>query len=327
MIRYLRQVASLFIIAGASLASQVAAAAEWPSRPVKIVLPYPPGGASDVTARLLGVKLTQAWGQPVVIENRPGANGIIANQAVAQSAPDGYTILMANLGPNAINHAVYTKLPYDTLKDFAPVILTTTVPLVIATAANSPIKSLSQLITMAKEQPGKLSYGSAGNGASSHLAGELLLSMTGVRMLHVAYKGDAPSITDVIGGQIAVALPTTIASIPHVKSGKLRALAVTSKKRISSLPDVPTVDEALGIQNFEAVSWGGFMVPAGTPRDTIIKINAEINKALAMPDIAEKLKEQGAEIVGGTPDAFNEFLTAEVVKWKQVADRAKIRLN
>jgi tripartite-type tricarboxylate transporter receptor subunit TctC len=327
MNRYLRQVASLFIIAGAILAAQVAAAAEWPSQPIKIVLPYPPGGASDVTARLLSVKLTQAWGQPVVIENRPGANGIIANQAVAQSTPDGYTILMANLGPNAINHAVYTKLPYDTLKDFAPIILTTTVPLVIATAPNSPIKSLSQLISMAKEQPDKLSFGSAGNGASSHLAGELLLSMTGVRMLHVPYKGDAPSITDVIGGQIAVALPTTIASVPHVKSGKLRALAVTNKKRISSLPDVPTVDEALGLQNFEAVSWGGFMVPAGTPRDIILKINAEINKALAMPDIAEKLKEQGAEIVGGTPDAFNEFLSAEIVKWKQVADRAKIRLN
>jgi len=269
----------------------------------------------------------QAWETTVVIENRPGANGIIANEAVAKSPADGYTILMANLGPNAINPAVYAKLPYDTARDFAPVILTTIVPLVIVTAADSPVKSLAQLVALAKEKPGQITFGSAGNGAGSHLAGELLAVTTGAKMLHVPYKGDAPAITDVMGGQLTIALPTVLAGVPHIKSGKLRALAVTSQKRIASLPDVPTVDEALGISGYEAVSWGGLMVPTGTPAEAIAKINAETNKALQMPDVKAKLTALGAEIVGGTPEAFNTFLRAELVKWKRVADRAKIRLD
>jgi len=266
-------------------------------------------------------------GTTVVIENRPGANGIIANEAAAKSPADGYTILMANLGPNAINPAVYAKLPYDTVKDFAPVILTTIVPLVIVTAADSPVKSLAQLIALAKEKPGQITFGSAGNGAGSHLAGELLAMTTGAKMLHVPYKGDAPAIIDVMGGQLTIALPTALAGVPHIKSGKLRALAVTSPKRIASLPDVPTVNEALGISGYEAVSWGGLMVPTGTPAEVIAKINAETNKALQMPDVKVKLRAQGAEIVGGTPEAFNTFLRAELVKWKHVADVAKVRLD
>ena len=327
MTRPLRKIATALMLIGALWGAQTALAKDWPAQPVRIVLPYPPGGASDVTARLLGAKLSQAWGESVVIENRPGANGIIANEAVAKSAPDGYTVLMANLGPNAINPAVYSKLPYDNLKDFAPVVLTTLVPLVIVVSADSPIKSLSQLIAMAKEKPGAVSFGSAGNGASNHLAGELLAATTGVKMLHVPYKGDAPSLTDVMGGQITMALPTVLAGVPNIKGGKLRALAVTSKKRISSLPEVPTVDEALKISGYEAVSWGGFMVPAGTPADVIAKINAETNKALQMPDVSEKLIAQGAEIAGGTPEAFNSFLRAELAKWKRVADGAKVRLD
>ncbi|MDQ0143206.1 tripartite tricarboxylate transporter substrate binding protein [Cupriavidus necator] len=327
MHRYLRQATAALLCLAAVYGWQHAAAKDWPAQPVRVVLPYPPGGASDVTARLLSAKLGQAWGESVVIENRPGANGIIANELVAKSAADGYTVLMANLGPNAINPAVYSKLPYDSVKDFAPVILATTVPLIIVTAANSPIKDLKQLIAMAKDKPGEITFGSAGNGASNHLAGELLNTMAGVQMTHVPYKGDGPSLTDVLGGQIHVALPTALAGMPQVKSGKLRALAVTSKKRLPSLPEVPTVDEALGINGYEAVSWGGFMVPTGTPPAIISKMNAEFNKALQYQDIREKLRAQGAEIVGGTPESFDAFLRAELAKWKKVADSAKVRLD
>ena len=205
--------------------------------------------------------------------------------------------------------------------------LVTTVPLIIVTAANSPIKDLRQLVSMAKARPGQITFGCAGNGSGSHLAGELLSTMAGVKMNHVPYKGDAPSLTDVLGQQIKVALPTSLAGMPQVKSGKLRALAVTSKTRLPSLPDVPTVDEALGINGYEAVSWGGFMVPSGTSQAIIAKMNSQFNKALQDPEVRDKLMAQGAQIAGGTPEAFDAFLRTEVTKWKRVADSAKVRLD
>jgi tripartite-type tricarboxylate transporter receptor subunit TctC len=326
-IPYLCRIAAVLLLLGALAGGHAAMARDWPTQAVRIVLPYPPGGASDVTARLLGVKMSQAWSSAVLIENRPGANGIVANEVVAKAPADGYTVLMANLGPNAINPAVYARLPYDMGRDFAPVVLTTMVPLVIVTSADSPVKNLAQLVAMAREKPGQVAFGSAGNGASSHLAGEMLAAMTNMRMLHVPYKGDAPAITDLMGGQLAIALPTALAAVPHIKSGKLRALAVTSQKRIPSLPDVPTVDEALGITGYEAVSWGGLMVPRGTPADVVDKMNVEVNRVLKMPDVAEKLTGLGAVVMGGTPEAFDTFLRAELVKWKRVADTAKIRLD
>ncbi len=327
MTRYLRRAVAALLCIGALAGGPAAIARDWPSQAVRIVLPYPPGGASDVTARLLGMQLGQAWNASVIVENRPGANGIIANELVAKSPADGYTVLMANLGPNAINPAVYAKLPYDTAKDFAPVILTTKVPLLIVTAADSPLMNLGQLIALAREKLGKVSFGSAGNGSGSHLAGELLAMTTGTKMLHVPYKGDAPALTDLMSSQLTIALPTALAGVPHAKNGKLRALAVTSQGRIPSLPDVPTVNEALGISGFEAVSWGGLMVPAGTPAEVVTKINAETNKALQVPDIRAKLTAQGAEVVGGTPEAFGAFLRAELSKWKRVAEAAKVRLE
>lgn len=312
---------------GLAAAGAAAQPREWPSQPVKMVLPYPPGGASDVTARLLGARLSQAWEVPVLVENRPGANGIVANEAVAKAAADGYTLLMANLGPNAINHAVYARLPYDTARDFAPVLLTTVVPLLIVVPQESPLKTLPQFIAAAKARPETATFGSAGNGAGSHLAGELLATMTGAKLLHVPYKGDAPALTDLMGGQIAVALPTALAGLPHVRGGKLRALAVTSESRIASLPDVPTVDEALGLKGFTAVSWGGFMVPTGTPAPVISRINADLNRALTLPEVRAKLEEQGAVVVGGTPEAFGRFLQVELAKWKKVAETARIKLD
>lgn len=304
-----------------------AAAKDWPAQAVRIVLPYPPGGASDVTARLLSTRLGEAWGVPVVIENRPGANGIVANEMAAKSPADGYTILMANLGPNAVNHAVYRKLPYDSVKDFAPVVLATVVPLVIVTSADSPIKDLKDLIARARADGGKLAYGSAGVGASSHMAGELLAEMAGVRFLHAPYKGDSPAIADLIGGQIAFALPTAPAAMSHLKSGRLRALAVTSRVRVATMPEVPTVEEALQLHDYEALSWGGFMVPAGTPPKVVARINADLNAALQSSDVKARLSNLGAEVRGGTPEAFGQFLQDEIAKWKKVAEAAKIQLE
>jgi len=303
-----------------------ALAQAWPSKPIRFVIPYPPGGASDVTARTLGIKLAEALGQPVVIENRPGANGIIALENVAKSAPDGYTLLMANLGPNAINAAVYGKLPYDSIRDFTPIMLTTLVPQILVVNAALPVASVRELIALAKAQPGKLNFASAGNGASNHLSGELFMSMTGVQLTHVPYKGDTPAMTDVIAGQVAMMFPTAIAATPHVKGGRLRALAVTSRKRVGSLPELPTVEEA-GVPGFEAVSWGGVMGPGGLPREIVARLHAELARILKMPDVSEKLSGLGAEIVAGTPEEFAAYLQAEIAKWGKVARDANVKLD
>jgi tripartite-type tricarboxylate transporter receptor subunit TctC len=319
---------SVLMLAALSLCAAAGSALgqAWPSKSIRFVIPYPPGGASDVTARTLGIKLSEALGQPVVIENRPGANGIIALENVAKSPPDGYTLLMANLGPNAINAAVYSKLPYDSIKDFTPIMLTTLVPQILVVNTALPVTSVKELIALAKAQPGKLNFASAGNGASNHLSGELFMSMTGVQLTHVPYKGDTPAMTDVIAGQVAMMFPTAIAATPHVKGGRLRALAVTSRKRVGSLPDLPTVEEA-GVTGFEAVSWGGVMGPGGMPRDIVLKLHAELARILKMPDVSEKLSGLGAEIVAGTPEEFAAYLQAEIAKWGKVARDANVKLD
>jgi tripartite-type tricarboxylate transporter receptor subunit TctC len=313
-------------IVGALCAPQRSLAQEWPTRQaIRFVVVYPPGGASDVTARLLAAKLTDTLGQSVVVENRPGANGIIATDFVAKSAPDGYTLLMANLGPNALNPVVYKKLPYDALKDFAGVTLTTIVPQVVLVNPSLPIKSIPDLIAYAKANPGKVSFGSAGQGASNHLSGELLNALAGIRMQHIPYKGDAPSLADLISGQIQVALPTTVAGLPFVTSGKLRAIGVTGAKRLDNMPDLPTVSETL--RGFEAVSWGGVMVPAGTPKPVVARLNADINRILKMPDVADKLKALGAVIVGSSPEEFDTYVKDEIAKWGKVARENNIALD
>lgn len=318
---------ALMLVLGALVAPAVAHAQAWPSRqPIKFVVPYPPGGASDVTARVLGAKLSESLGQSVVIENRPGANGIVALETVAKAAPDGYTILMANLGPNAINPGVYTKLPYDALKDFTPITLTTINPLVVLVSPTLPFRTLSELVSYAKANPGKVSFASAGNGAANHLAGEMINGMAGIKMVHVPYKGDAPGVPDVIAGTVSVMFPTLIGGMPHIKSGKLRPIAVTSSKRSPSLPDLPTLDEA-GLRGFDAVSWGGIMGPAGLPPEIVARLNGEFNRYLKQPEVAEKLKSLGAEIVGSTPEEFGAYLKAEVGKWGRVARENQIRLD
>lgn len=322
---------SLWRAAGLCVVSLVVSAAAlaqaWPAKqPVRFVVPYPPGGASDVTARLLSVKLTEALGQAFVVENRPGANGLIALEYVAKAAPDGYTLLMANLGPNAINPAVYRKLPYDAIKDFTPITLTSVVPLVVLVQPSMPVNSMKELIAYAKAHPDKLTYASAGNGSANHLAGEMMKSMANFKMVHVPYKGDAPGLQDTIAGNVSVIFPTVIGGMSQIKSGLLKPIAVTGAKRSSALSSVPTVAEG-GIPNFEANSWGGVMGPANLPPEIVARLNTEIVKILKQPETAAKLTSMGADIVGSTPEEFASYLKNEVAKWGKVAHENNITLD
>ena len=314
------------IIAAIFFAAALAGAQDYPAKPIRFVVPYAPGGASDVTARLIGQKMTEAWGQTVAVDNRAGANGIVALEFVAKSVADGYTILMANLGPNAINPAVYSKLPYDPVRDFAPITLTTLVPNILVVNPYLPARTLKEIFALARARPDQLSYGTGGHGSSNHLSMELLKSMTGIRITHVPYKGDVPAMTDAMAGQIAMSVPTVVAATPYVKSGKLRAIAVTSRSRVRSLPDVPTVAEA-GVAGFESVSWGGVMAPGGTPAAVVGKLNAEIVRILKLPDMQERLQALGAEVVGSTPAEFAAYLAAEIDRWSKVAKAANVKLD
>lgn len=289
-------------------------------------MPYPPGGASDVTARVLGQKMGEAWGQQAIIDNRAGANGIVALDYVAKAAADGYTILMANLGPNAINPGVYAKLPYDAVKSFAPVTLTTIVPQVIVANRYLPANTVKELIALAKGSPGELTYGNGGNGSANHLAMELFGAMAGIRMSAIAYKGDAPALIDAVAGQVMLALPTVIAAQPFLNSGKLKAVAVTPKKRVPALPGVPTVAES-GLPDYESVSWGGVMAPGGTPPAVIGKLNAEFVRILKLSDVQERMVALGADIVAGTPAEFAAYLQSEIAKWSKVARAAGVKLD
>lgn len=298
----------------------------YPTRPLRLVVPYPPGGASDVTARLIGQKVAESWGQQVVIDNRPGANGIVALEHVAKQPPDGYTLLLANLGPNAINPAIYAKLPYDPVKDFSPITLTTLVPQVLVVGPGFEAKTLKDLLDLARAQPGRLNYGNGGNGSSNHLGVELMASLAGVTLTAIPYKGDAQAMTDAMSGQVSMTLPTVVAAMPHIRAGKLRALAVGTKARVASLPDVPTMQEA-GVPGYESFSWGGIMAPAGTPPAVVNKLHAEFVRILKLPDMQEKLAALGATVSAAGPAEFAAFLQAEIRKWDGVARRANIRLE
>ena len=303
-----------------------AIAQEYPAKPIRFVVPYPPGGASDVTARVLGQRMSEAWGQQVIVDNRAGANGIVALEYVAKAPPDGYTLLMANLGPNAINPGVYSKLPYDAVKSFTPITLTTIVPQVIVANRYLPAQNVKELVALAKQKPGELSYGNGGNGSANHLAMELFGTMAGIRMNAIAYKGDAPALTDAVAGQVMLALPTVIAAQPFLSSGKLKPIAVTPKKRVSALPAVPTVAES-GLAEYESVSWGGVMAPAGAAAPIVSKLNGEFVRILRLPDVQERMAALGADIVASTPGEFAAYLQSEISKWTRVAKAAHVQLD
>ena len=298
------------------------AQAAWPNKPVRVVVPFAPAGTTDILARALAPELSKVFGQAFVIDNKPGAGGNLGSDAIAKSAPDGYNLLMGTVGTHAINAALYPKMPFDPVRDFVPVVLVAGVPNVLvinpAKADAYGVKTVADLIRYAKANPGKLNMASSGNGTSIHLSGELFKSMTGTFMLHFPYRGSGPALLDLIGGTMDVMFDNLPSALPHIKSGKLRALGVTSAQRSAALPDVPTIAEAGPVKGFDASSWFGLFAPAGTPTEIVARINQETAKAFQSPAFKERLLSQGA-IPGGQPPAeFAKFIAAETAKWAQV---------
>jgi tripartite-type tricarboxylate transporter receptor subunit TctC len=295
----------------------------FPSRPMTIVVPASPGGAIDLAARLIAQKLTEAWGQPVNVDNKSGATGIIGTDFVAKSPPDGHVLALV-ASSHAINPSMFRKLPYDTLKGFEPVALTHVVPLVLVVSNTVPAKSVKELIAYGKANPGKLSFASSGPGGAPHFSGELFKSMAGVDMVHVPYKGSTLAHPDLISGRTTVMFDTVAAINVQVKAGTVRALAVTTAQRSSVLPAVPTMAEA-GLPGYVTSTWGGLLAPAGTPRAVVVKLNAEVNRILALPDVKKKLQDAGIEPAQGSPEQFGAFLESEMGKWAKVAHDAGIQ--
>lgn len=323
--RLVRTVPSRMVAAaGLALCGLVQAqGTNFPSKPITIVVPATPGGAIDLAARLIGQKFTEAWGQPVVIDNKAGATGVIGTEAVAKAAPDGHTLALV-ASSHAINPSMRKTLPFDTVKSFEPVVLTHVVPLMLVVSPTLPAKTLPELIAYGKANPGKLSFASSGPGGAPHFSGELFKTMSGIDMLHVPYKGSTAAHPDLLSGRTSLMFDTVAAINPQVKADKVRALAVTTAKRSAAAPQVPTMAEA-GMSGYETSTWGGLLAPAGTPREVVAKLNAEANKALANPEIRQRLLDAGIDAGGGTPQQFGAFIQAEMVKWSKVARDAGIQ--
>jgi tripartite-type tricarboxylate transporter receptor subunit TctC len=307
-------------LAAACAAGAVAQA--YPVKPVRFVVPFVAGGPTDIQGRMLGDKLTQRLGQQFIIDNRGGANGNIGMELVAKAPPDGYTIVIATVGTWAVNPSLY-KLPFDVTRDFAPIIQVSTSPGVLVVHPSMPVKSVKALIALAKAKPGQLNYGSSGIGGFGHISGALFTLMTGTQMVHIPYKSAAPALTDLIAGQIEVLINNAIATVPHIKSGKARGLAVTGARRMQVLPELPTVAES-GVPGYENSSWSALGAPAGTPREIIMKLNSELAAILKLPDVQERSTAVGADIIGGTPEQFADYLKSEIAKFERVVKEAKI---
>ncbi len=318
--------AMLSIVALLASTTAIAQPAGYPTKPIRIVVAYTPAGATDILARTIGQKLTEAWGQAVIIDNRPGANGNIGTEYAAKATPDGYTLLMVTAGTHGINPGLYRKLGFDAVKDFAPVSLVAMVPNVFVVNNAVPSKDLKEFIAYAKANQGKLNYGSPGNGSTAHLSMELFKSMTGIQMVHVPYKGSAGVLADLIGGQIVVTMDNMPPYVPQVKAGKIRALAVSPARRSPALPDVPTVAEA-GVPGYDSGAWFGLVAPANTPKDLVAKLSREIARILKLPDVSARLADLGAESVGGTPEQFSAHIKAEIAKWAKVIRDANVELQ
>jgi tripartite-type tricarboxylate transporter receptor subunit TctC len=304
--------------------SATAYAQSYPSKPIRMVVPFAAGGPTDVYARSVGQELSRILGQPVIVDNKPGAGGNLGADFVAKSAPDGYNIVLGAVGAFAVNMTLYPKMPYDVLRDFAPVSLIAIVPMMLVVNPALPVKTPRDLVELAKARPGQLSYGSAGNGTSVHMSTEMFKALTGIDMVHVPYKGVAPAMTDLIGGQLQLMFSDATSAIPHAKSGKVRPVAVT--KRIEVMPEIPTFAE-LGYAGYDPTVWYGVFAPAGTPRDTVVKLNGAIAKALQAPEVRERLISQGANPVNNTPEEFTAFVRDEIARWGKVVKASGARVD
>ncbi len=317
------------IISGCVLAFAVAACgagAQYPSKAIKLIVPSSPGSGPDIMARAIGQKLNEAWGQPVVIENRPGAGGSIGSEAAAKSPPDGYTLIMGNAGSHSVNPSLYKKLAYDPVKDFAPVALVSSAPNILIVHPSLPVKSVKELIALAKAHPGDLSFGSGGNGSTAHLSGELFKTLAGINIVHVPYKGAPAAVLGVITGEVSLAILNLPPALPHVKSGKLKALGVTTARRSPAVPDLPTIAEA-GLRGYEATAWYGVLAPAGTPRAIILKLNGEIVKSLRGAEMKRRIESDGGEIIGSTPEEFAAVLKTDIAKWAGIVKSSGARVD
>lgn len=302
------------------------AAENYPTRPIRIVVAYTPAGTTDILARLLGQKMSETWGQPVIVDNRPGANGNIGTDIAARATPDGYTLLMATAATHSINNTLYPKLAWDAVRDFAPISLVALVPNILVVNNALPVKSVKELIAYAKANPGKLTHGSPGIGSTAHLSMELFKSLTGTQMIHVPYKGSAPVLSDLMAGQISLTMDNIPVYLPYAKAGKIRALAVGSRSRTPAAPELPTAEEA-GVPGLVAVSWFGLAAPARTPQPIVDKLAKETARILKLPDVQKRISDLGAEPVGSTPQEFAAFIQSEIRKWRKVIQDAGVRVE
>jgi tripartite-type tricarboxylate transporter receptor subunit TctC len=319
--------ALLLSFAAASTAGEPAGAPHaYPTRPVRLIVPYPPGGGNDTFARLFGQKLTESWGQQVVVDNRPGAGTIIGTQLAARAAPDGYTLLLSSIATHAVAPNLYRNPGYDPVKDFAPITLLAVAPTVLCTNAAVPVRSVQELIALAKAKPGELKFASGGSGTAPHMAGEIFAAMTGIRLLHVPYKGGGPAIAGLIGGETSMMFDTAASILPHVKGGKLRALAIARPARLADYPDLPTFTEA-GVKGYEVNAWYSVHAPAGVAREIVEKVNRDFVRILALPDIRERLKQLGSEGVGSSPSELAAFVRSESAKYAKAIRDAGIKVE
>jgi tripartite-type tricarboxylate transporter receptor subunit TctC len=303
--------------------SSAASAQGYPDKPVRLVVPWPPGGSVDIIGRLIGVKLAQVLGQPIVIENRSGASGNIGMEMVAKSRPDGYTLVL-NTIPLATNSSLFAQMPFDVSKDFAPIALIAKMPhLLIATQALA-VDNMRELLTLAKSQPGKLTYSSAGNGSTFHMAGEMFKYLSNTAIVHVPYRGGGPALTDAVSGQVDISFPSFVAALPFVKAGKIKALAITSLSRSPLLPEVPTIAEA-GLPGYEFTSWFMLLAPAGTSSDIVLKLNRAVTETMKSPELAERFANEGTEIVSGSPEQAGSFLNRELTQWSRIIKERGIK--
>ncbi len=318
--------AMLLTLAALMLAPMQSMAQDWPSKPIRMIVPFPPGGGTDIISRVIANKLAESLKQPIIVENKPGAGGNIGVDQTAKAAPDGYTIVMGQTSNLAINATLYAKLPYDPIKDLAPIALVADAPVALVVRAESPFKTLGDVLAAARAKPGELTFASPGNGTVAHLTGELMQKSATIKFLHVPYKGSAPALTDLLGGTIDLFMASVPTSLGQIKGGKIRALAVSSAKRSPNLPDVPTISEA-GLPGFDATTWWGVLAPAGTPAAIVARLNSELNAALATTEVREKIALEGGGAMGGSVETFARVLKADLDRWSVIVKESGAKVD